>query len=482
MAIDDAERYDLLDRLVEEFAARLRRGERPSLKEYTDRYPELADEIRELFPALVQVEQAEEILPRPGRGASGPTPGSAPSQVGDYRILREIGRGGMGVVYEAEQVSLGRRVALKVLPWQAGRDRHGARAVPPRGPGRGPAAPHQHRAGLRGRPGRRRPLLRDAVHPGPGPGPGHRRAAAAAGPVAASSGARPGGRRAAVEAARPSRPEGTRRLIGADRPRCARCAADGPIPRPVRRSSHAGGIRHGRARAGRGARLRSRCPSGRPRLLGRDAGRRAALVGRVAAPGVPPRGRPASAARWPRPWPTPTPAASSIATSSRRTSCSTPTGVVWVTDFGLAKVDDDEPDPDRRHPRHAPLHGPRAVPRPGRRPRRRLRAGPDPLRAPDAAAGLRLARPPGADRADQDRRPAPAAVDRPADPPRPGDDRPQGDREGPEGPLRDGRGDGRGPAAVPRRRADPGAAGRRRRSAISAGPGGTRRSRCSAGC
>ncbi len=115
MATDNSEQFVLLNHLADEFAERYRRGERPALQEYIDRHPALADDIREFFPAMVEIEQVkDDRLEVSEPKAAGPLPPL--ERLGDFRIIREIGRGGMGVVYEAEQVSLGRHVALKVLP------------------------------------------------------------------------------------------------------------------------------------------------------------------------------------------------------------------------------------------------------------------------------------------------------------------------------------------------------------------------------
>jgi WD40 repeat protein/serine/threonine protein kinase len=107
--------FVLLTRLADEFAERYRRGERPSLAEYVERYPHLAADICQVFPALVEVEQVKEDHQEVAEQTTAP-PAPALQQLGDFRILREVGQGGMGIVYEAEQVSLGRHVALKVLP------------------------------------------------------------------------------------------------------------------------------------------------------------------------------------------------------------------------------------------------------------------------------------------------------------------------------------------------------------------------------
>lgn len=107
-----------VEALASEYVDRQRRGEQPTVEEYVARYPGLADEIRELFPTIASLEQwkTRQEQSAGGRASLGP---ARLEKLGEFRLLHEIGRGGMGIVYEAEQQSLGRHVALKVLPRQS---------------------------------------------------------------------------------------------------------------------------------------------------------------------------------------------------------------------------------------------------------------------------------------------------------------------------------------------------------------------------
>src|SRR5262249_36174800 len=114
-AVADPSAEWLLAQVTDEFLERQARGEQPDIEEYATRYPALAAVLRPTLAALRLIAGS----PAPV-DADGETP--LLGTLGDFRIVREVGRGGMGIVYEAEQISLGRRVALKVLPFAATMD------------------------------------------------------------------------------------------------------------------------------------------------------------------------------------------------------------------------------------------------------------------------------------------------------------------------------------------------------------------------
>src|SRR5262249_44986463 len=87
--------------------------------EFIARFPDLVGKLEPYLDALDLFQNAAPLVHSLGRQAADAPPAEP---LGDYRIVREIGRGGIGVVYEAVQMSLGARVALKVLPFAAALD------------------------------------------------------------------------------------------------------------------------------------------------------------------------------------------------------------------------------------------------------------------------------------------------------------------------------------------------------------------------
>jgi serine/threonine protein kinase len=106
--------------VLEDYLARLERGTAPSPSELLAEHATLADQLRPYLASLGFLHRAAvNLRSEDSPGGNDDAADTDMGQLGDFRLLREVGRGGMGVVYEAEQVSLRRRVALKMLPFAA---------------------------------------------------------------------------------------------------------------------------------------------------------------------------------------------------------------------------------------------------------------------------------------------------------------------------------------------------------------------------
>jgi eukaryotic-like serine/threonine-protein kinase len=120
VALED--RPTLLRNLLEfEVRRRREKGETPSIQEYIARAPEFEGLIRRVFLDASTVSLVAIREPPPG---DSPTGAPAASRLGDYRLVRELGRGGMGAVFEAVHLGRGYRVALKTLPAVSGDSLH----------------------------------------------------------------------------------------------------------------------------------------------------------------------------------------------------------------------------------------------------------------------------------------------------------------------------------------------------------------------
>ncbi|HTU17234.1 MAG TPA: serine/threonine-protein kinase [Gemmataceae bacterium] len=123
----DAHREERLNEALLAYVEARQAGKELDRSQLLAGYPDIHEELEEFFAAddevgrlAAAVRESVQREAQPCTVADGVTPDVG--RLGDFRLLREIGRGGMGVVYEAEQLSLRRRVALKVLPFAAALD------------------------------------------------------------------------------------------------------------------------------------------------------------------------------------------------------------------------------------------------------------------------------------------------------------------------------------------------------------------------
>ncbi|MBS0202760.1 MAG: serine/threonine protein kinase [Planctomycetes bacterium] len=112
---------DSLELLLSQFADEVRAGSMPSIEDYVARNPHCAGEIRELFPLVFSLEQWKSNKEVECLRNNVPDDFSVEA-FGDYKVVRELGRGGMGVVFYAVHTKSHRPVAVKLLPWRYAAD------------------------------------------------------------------------------------------------------------------------------------------------------------------------------------------------------------------------------------------------------------------------------------------------------------------------------------------------------------------------
>ncbi len=171
---------------LNQFLAELRAAEGEEKSAVVTRHcrihPELAGRFRKIAAGTLNIDSslaASGTAPGAWGCSTGPGATALPLCFGPYRVVRMIGRGGMGEVYEAEEAQLNRHVAVKTTRRSRSTDRGMLERFDRRAACAGSAAPHPHRPDLCDGTGRRSALLRDAVYPGrvPRPGNPHREAA-----------------------------------------------------------------------------------------------------------------------------------------------------------------------------------------------------------------------------------------------------------------------------------------------------------------